>query len=951
MLRGITVIVGPARCGKTDRLVNAYRQVLGSGSIGAALWLSPTHRSAAAIGGQTLAGSLSGCFSPNCLTFDQFARRVLDASAQKTRPIGLPLQRQLLRRLVDEASRRGPLRYFEPIARRPGFLDLLVSFIQELKRLEIWPQELSEACGRRTADKDRELFHLYDQYQRLLTKHNLYDAQGRFWSARALLREGLAGPLAHLRHVFVDGFTDFTRTEHEMLEILAGRVDSLSISLPGEVDSSRGDLFAKSAKTLAELRRRHPQMVVDEMPRRRMSPTAIAHVERHLFAQGAGITPVRDAEGIEIVAAGGATHEIELLARRIKRLLAEGDPDAAGAPVRPADVLVVFRSLDETADQLREIFGQFGVPVAIGIRPALRRAPITAALTAWLRLDLDDWPFRQVLATLAHNYFRPQWPEWQAGRAAAAAEPLVRRLQIPAGRAELIGNVERWARQVSAAKTAPTGTRSSLAEQAKSAAPLLARMGRSLDDLPKRATLADWTKAITRLAETVGMLDAADLTPAASSGRSLDRAAWQQLIAALAASERLSTSIDSRPLEFSRREFFDHLQEILRCELLSGDHDETGRVRVLSAENARNLSVPYVFVAGLAEQAFPPHHREDCIYSEAETAQLIAAGLPLVPHADRSRYEMLLFYEVVTRATRRLVLSYPALDARAQPLSPSPYVSEIERVCAPHRIRKTAGPELSSVPDSDDVLSPRDFRVRAVSQALAGDAALLAELNGHPSTLSSAGNILAGLRASWSRQRGESFGPFEGMLLSEAASRALRARYGPDRCWSPSQLEQYARCPYQFFLDRVLRLTPLDEPVLEINYLGRGQMLHWLCFRPLHRDLNARLGRAVRLPSAANRNSWRKRASCSAGCWNECRAIGRWKAVYWKSTPGMSRPFWPTTGGSMPNMTLAGNSGKRRCARRISRSPSDPAATPSMTIRSTARSTTKTRSRLTSRSN
>ena len=47
-----------------------------------------------------------------------------------------------------------------------------------------------------------------------------------------------------------------------------------------------------------------------------------------------------------------------------------------------------------------------------------------------------------------------------------------------------------------------------------------------------------------------------------------------------------------RPM-VSRREFFDHLQEILKGESATTDHDETGRVRVVSAENARNLSAPY----------------------------------------------------------------------------------------------------------------------------------------------------------------------------------------------------------------------------------------------------------------------------------------------------------------------------------------------------------------------
>jgi RecB family exonuclease len=77
------------------------------------------------------------------------------------------------------------------------------------------------------------------------------------------------------------------------------------------------------------------------------------------------------------------------------------------------------------------------------------------------------------------------------------------------------------------------------------------------------------------------------------------------------------------------------------------------------------------------------------------------------------------------------------------------------------------------------------------------------------------------------------------MLLSAAARQMLAERFGPDRCWSASQLEQYARCPHQFFLQRVLGLRARDEPALEIDYSGRGEMLHWI-LSEFHRRLNER---------------------------------------------------------------------------------------------------------------
>lgn len=839
MFQGVTILAGAARSGKTERLLAAYRQVLAGGPPGGALWISPTHRAAAEIRRRILVGPLSGCFSPHCLTFEQFAARVLDSSQLDVRPIPQPLVRVLLKRLVDHARVGGELRYFEPIADSGGFLDLLSGFIQEFKRLEIWPEELAKACGRRPSPKDRELLGIYQAYQRLLNDHDLYDSQGQFWSARALLRDGQLPPFQRLRHVFVDGFADFTRTEHEMLQILAGRVDSLTVSLPLEEGDRRPQLFSKSTKTAREFELRHPQVKIERLARRPLSCPALAQLEQNLFVNPRQLVAAAEADGIEVLPAAGATDEIELLSRRIKRLLVHGDDEQPDRPVPPEDILVVFRSLADTADLVQEVFTQFGIPLAIGRRPPLGRSPVMAALVAWLQLDLEDWPFRQVLRLLGHNFFRPAWPEWKAGRAATAAERLVYALRIPSGRAELLVAVERVARRSIADASSDDRSEVSLSEQAKLALPLLARMSSVLDALPDRGTSTEWSAALDALAEATGMLGPAESTAPASPDS--PRAAWAQLTSALRARDHLATWLGETPPVVSRREFFEHLQEILKGESATSSGDETGRVRVLSAENARNLSAPYVFAAGLSEKAFPPPHREDCIHSEAETRDLIAAGLPLVPHADRRSYEMLLFYEVVTRATKKLVLSYPALDQAGLPLSPSPFVTELENAFAPLRDSRGQAPQLSSVPASNEVLSRRDFRVRAVSQALDGENDMLAELVRHPLMSSAAESIVAGLRTSWSRRQRDSFGPFEGMLQSAAARQWLAAHFGPERCWSASQLEQYARCPHQFFLQRVLGLRPLDEPALEIDYSGRGDMLHWILWEA-HRRLNERSG-------------------------------------------------------------------------------------------------------------
>ncbi len=261
------------------------------------------------------------------------------------------------------------------------------------------------------------------------------------------------------------------------------------------------------------------------------------------------------------------------------------------------------------------------------------------------------------------------------------------------------------------------------------------RLADALDALPQRATLPDWANAWQQLAAATGLrraIEAADAPADSSPGAPWwDRQAWHRLMEVLAAGDTLADWLRRRPPELDRRAACEALLDILRSERVGHAGDEAGFVRVLSAASVRSLRIPYLFLAGLSEKAFPPPAREDRMYSESEYARLIEAGLPLAARTERARDEMLLFYEAITRATERLYLSYPALDESAQPLLPSPFLSEVEQALAPAKIPRAEQTDLSPIPPEDEPLCEAELRIKAVATALDGNVALMAGLMAH----------------------------------------------------------------------------------------------------------------------------------------------------------------------------------------------------------------------------
>jgi ATP-dependent helicase/DNAse subunit B len=890
----LTLLLGPARCGKTARLLRRYRVALREQPPGTTLWLAPTWRAAAEVRGRLFDGRFGGCLSPGVMTFEQFAETVLDDARLPIRPMTRLMKRELVRQIIGTQAAAGRLKHFQSIATTGGLVDLVCEFISELKRLEIWPEEFHRACvARGLGDKDVELSEIYAAYQQTLREHGLFDAEGRFWSARDVLQKAEGGrglreaqssrkaeaPSPLLSPLILDGFTDFTRTQHEIIEILARRAEATIVALPLEPEPRRADLFAKPLGTLAEFRRRHGNLAVEEIDRPATSYwPAMAHLERSLFVsareqgagvggQGSGGSTEPPVAGLEILAAARQVGEIELIATRIKRLLMDGQ-------ARPGEIAVVFRSPQAVDGLVGEVFGRLSVPVMFESGETLDRSPALRALVAIAQLDLDDWPFAQLLTLLGSNYFQPTWREWQEGRAAVHVERTIRRLQIPRGREALLGQL--------AGKDGNPSGHTSLEDAARRIALAVAQgLARALDGLPRAGTLAEWARAWQRLAAETGLLRAMkgagfrgqrsgrENEASAEEGQMLppapllfDRRAWDRLMEVLAAADTLAGWLQQSAARLDRRAAVETLSDILRSERVGPPGDESGYVRILSASSIRALRIPHLFLVGLSEKVFPLPQRDDRLYSDSEYGRLIEAGLPFVARSERTREEMLLFYEAITRAERRLYLSYPALDEAAQPLLASPFLQEVDEAMGPGRISRTEQSDLRPIPPDDDPPSEAEFRVKALATALEGNVNLLAGLFDRGETPSPptplpkgegrqsrssplsplSANLAAGLEMIHLRQDRDRFGPAEGILPSREAHYYLLGRFPQHHIFAATDLERYAACPYRFFLERVLEIAPLEDLTLAFDVRNRGRSVHDV-LAAFHRRVNERLGR------------------------------------------------------------------------------------------------------------
>lgn len=886
MQKRIEILAGLAGSGKTTQLLIQYRDALHAGLSrqhpGTTLWLAPTNRAAGEVRDRLLDGSLPAVFRSNVATFDDFADQVLKSAPQAVTGLSLAMQRILLRRIVAELSREKQLVHFQKIAGTSGFLDLVSAFISELKRSHTWPEEFEAACAARvTRQRDRELGLIYTRYQAALVAGGVYDGEGRFWSAGEALAAGHWGRFAELSLVVIDGFTDFTEAQYEIIELLSQKADRLLVSLFNEDPLVRSDLFAKTTAVIARLQEaakvdikvcqpeaqpapascagspsHEPGQAAPgpaaAAPARRTNsealPLAIEHLTRHLFANPRQVAQTRDVQGIEAVAIAGQGGEVNLLAARIKRLLLEG--------VVPGSIVVAVRDLDGYADLIDEIFSAAGIPFACEAgRPLSRLAPFKALLNV-LSMELEDWPFRRLMALLDSSLFRPDWAEFSGRRAARDVAAELRRAELDEGRERILTSLARVTCDRVPPDSRPPDSRPADPQPAETSdelpgAPVSDATSAEANDLPEQTAarransllqklsdatielrrphrLDGWSKVVATLAREFGF-DRAPLDESVALDASTpedDRhfgAALAALLFDAARAEKLS-GVECVPVTL--REFVSELTDLLNHQRLAPRQREEGRVRVLSAEQVRNLDVPYLFLAGLTESSFPRHRGDDCLYGEGERRELNRLGLALGNRALRAQEELLMFYGIVTRARKQLVLTYPSGTPNGQPLSPSPYLAALIELFDPKVFQSGREEQLDPVPKLERVLSRADARVRGMSEALAGRPALFRAVCDDPIMAVTAVNCVAAIDMNIRRFHTPGLTNFEGLLENPRNIEVLGQRYSPEHEFSATQLEAYAQCPFRFLLQQVLKVESPATPDIETDYGRRGTLVH-----------------------------------------------------------------------------------------------------------------------------
>jgi len=647
----LKLVGGPANAEKAKVVLDGYRGALRRGAE--PILVVPRFEDVERYRAELAASGV--VFGAQVVRFAWLIEECARRGGVRGRPLGALARERVAASVVQAA----PLVALARSARTRGFTAELLRLIDELEELRVTPQRLTQALRAwaagdpghvRYAD---EVSGLYAGYRRTLERLGRLDA--RLYEAAALdaLRENPAAWSD--TPVFFYGFDDLQPLQRDTVETLAATGAAVTLSLAYEGGRMA---FAGRATAFAELCRDGVEHVALKPRAEHYAPgsrAALHHLERGLFeldeAQLFDPDPVDPGDAVTLLQGGGERAELELVAAEAARLIGEQG-------VAPEEIAVVLRQPGEHAALLCEIFGAYGVRLALERKVAFGHTPLGRGLVGLARCALPE----------------------------GGAEDLIAYLRTPGllQVAELADRLETRARQAGA-RTAEA-VRALWEEQHWPLDALdrvraaHARGGAEPAERLAAELLALFTAPRRRTAQVLAGPEAQDVAVLQAGRRALEQ------LAALARADR---SLAAEPAE---------LAELLHdLDVFVGARPGPGLVTVAEPLSLRARRVRILFACGLQEGIFPAAPRTEPFFADTEREHIVAASGLRLRRRDELGAERYLFYATVSRPEERLYLSWHDAGDDGEQTVRSFFVSDVCDLFGPELEQRRRARSLGEV--------------------------------------------------------------------------------------------------------------------------------------------------------------------------------------------------------------------------------------------------------------
>ena len=662
-----------------------------------------------------------------------------------------------------------------------------------------------EALDRLSSQDDlrREVAGLYRDFRE--QTRGYYDKEDLAQEAAAAVRDGRAAGLADLGLILFFQIRSMTPGERALVQALAeSDACAVFLGLTGDPDAD------EPIEELAGL----------------LSPF-LGNAERQV-PSGDDLPSARPAGGTRLLIAPGPHEEVRWV---IRQLVYKAEQ---GTPFHRMAVLYGARTPYDTL--VREELELAKIPVSGPNASPLVRTAVGRTLQGLLGLSGGEFKRHEVMDWLTGCPVRVPGNQEQGAFSPSNWDAISRKAGVVSGVPQWTDRLERYAAETQRSSVARERKGEISEAQAAQmmdevrAARSLARFVSALEsdlnppeDAPDQGVswedYSDWAR---------GLLDRYLVSP--DRMPETEQAAFDK-VHDLLAGVASAGEVQPPTLELFKETLDEALQESV------GHSGVTGQgVFVGPIASAAAMNFDILHIVGMIEGAVPPHTGDDPLVPDRErqAAGGAAAGLPL--RQGRLAEERYAFLSALTLAPEA-VLSFPRADPAGQRAHyPSRWFMEQASVIEGSPVYTSSLASLvhrdwlTIIPSMDQSLltvaeaAPADLHDYDVERLWrwkrSGQRALE-----HP--LASSGILANSLALGRGRYGSGSLTVWDGNVSGAVQGTGFTKRL-EESALSPTSLEQWAGCPFRYFMGQVLRIGALEDPeeVFSISPLDKGSLVH-----------------------------------------------------------------------------------------------------------------------------
>lgn len=780
----LTILMGRAKTGKSDMILRKIREL---GDSSRQILLVPEHASHAAEMDLCVSCGDTASRHAEVLSFHRLATRVLSRTgglADVMLDAGGKLL--ILQRAFSEIAPE--LKVYRRPSRKAAFLEQMMALFDELCSYDISPAQLAEKAGEvtgATAEKLADLSLLYAYYRETLSAAG-FDPRDRMTKLYDNLEH--SGYIDG-KHIFIDGFTYFNAVELKVLSVLVRRAASVTVTLLGQADGSREEIFDASYRTrdaLVRLAQEHgvPAEIIHTTAGESRHP--LTHLERCFFG---GDEPWEgDVSCIRVREAQDIFSEMEQAAAQIRGMVASGI-------CRYRDIVVGARNMGDYESVIESVFERYEIPVYMSRRSDILETPVMTMIfgaldavnggfeyedifrylktgLAGLTADQCDRLENYVLAWDIHGSMWLRDVDWTAnpdGYGAPWSE----------GRTHALEKINELRRKVAG----PLGMLADGLKAAETAGGKIRALYAFLEELNLQNQLEKQRK---RFAEH-GWLQRADETAQL----------WQVLCGVM---DQFVELLDDTPL--STDEFLRLLRQVVTQYSVGTIPVSLDQVTVSEITRNDRHTARHLILLGANDHVIPSTGSGGGILNDDDRDALLELGMRLAPRGmELLSIELQNLYAALAQPTESLTVSYPVTDVSGTELRPAFVIERILRLFPGITVEKenprrpwrfaAAVPALEAAGDEPDGALWRWF-------AETGDYQ----------------RQLAAMEHACSMERGR---------LSRPAVSAL---YGSRFYMSASRVERLNSCHFAYFMEYGLKAK--ERPKATFDAPQIGTFLHFI---------------------------------------------------------------------------------------------------------------------------